>query len=126
MDKAITLYSIPDTLRMLINSEIPVSKIQIACKANGDKEQYLEYEGITVNEDYLISIPLSDITGENNRGGFPVSLNYIKFYINTTGTISGQAYKIHIKEFSLVYNGIESGIDETVAGNKTWSSTRIR
>ena len=118
MDKAITLYSIPDTLRMLINSEIPVSKIQIACKANGDKEQYLEYEGITVNEDYLISIPLSDITGENNRGGFPVSLNYIKFYINTTGTISGQAYKIHIKEFSLVYNGIESGIDETVAGNK--------
>ena len=118
MDKAITLYSIPDTLRMLINSEIPVSKIQIACKANGDKEQYLEYEGITVNEDYLISIPLSDITGENNRGGFPVSLNYIKFYINTTGTNSGQAYKIHIKEFSLVYNGIESGIDETVAGNK--------
>ena len=118
MDKAITLYSIPDTLRMLINSEIPVSKIQIACKANGDKEQYLEFEGITVNEDYLISIPLSDITGENNRGGFPVSLNYIKFYINTTGTISGQAYKIHIKEFSLVYNGIESGIDETVTGNK--------
>ena len=118
MDKAITLYSIPDTLRMLINSEIPVSKIQIACKANGDKEQYLEYEGITVNEDYLISIPLSDITGENNRGGFPVSLNYIKFYINTTGTNSGQAYKIHIKEFSLVYNGIESGIDETVTGNK--------
>jgi len=103
---------------MLINSEIPVSKIQIACKANGDKEQYLEFEGITVNEDYLISIPLSDITGENNRGGFPVSLNYIKFYINTTGTISGQAYKIHIKEFSLVYNGIESGIDETVTGNK--------
>ena len=118
MDKAITLYSIPDTLRMLINSEIPVSKIQIACKANGDKEQYLEYEGITVNEDYLISIPLSDITGENNRGGFPVSLNYIKFYINTTGTNSGQAYKIHIKEFSLVYNGIESGIDETVTDDK--------
>ena len=118
MDKAITLYSIPDTLRMLINSEIPVSKIQIACKANGDKEQYFEYEGITVNEDYLISIPLSDITGKNNRGGFPVYLNYIKFYINTTGTNSGQAYKIHIKEFSLVYNGIESGIDETVAGNK--------
>lgn len=55
---------------MLINSEIPVSKIQIACKANGDKEQYLEYEGITVNEDYLISIPLSDITGKTTEEDF--------------------------------------------------------
>lgn len=117
MDKSVTLYSIPDTIRLLIHSEIPLSKVQIACKANGDKEQYLEYEGLETNSDYLIAIPSVQITGENNRGGFPITLNYIKFYINTSGTTSGQAYKIDLKEFSLVYNGVVSGI-EAIAGDR--------
>lgn len=117
MDKSVTMYSIPDTIRLIFNSEIPISKVQLACKANGGKEQYHEYDGIAVGEDYLIAIPAEQITGENNRGGFPITFNYIKFYINTTGTTSGQAYKITFKEFALVYNGVESGI-EAIAGEK--------
>lgn len=113
MDKSVTLYSIPDTIRLLINSEIPLSKVQIACRANGGKEQYLEYEGLEVGSDYLIAIPAEQITGENNRGGFPITINYIKFYIGSSGTTGGKAYRITFKEFCLVYDGEESGIEST-------------
>lgn len=117
MDKSVTLYSIPDTIRLLINSEIPLSKVQIACSANGGKEQYFEYEGMEVGSDYLIAIPSEQITGENNRGGFPITFNYIKFYIGTGGTTGGTAYRIHLKEFTLVYDGVESGIEPTTGNH---------
>lgn len=117
MDKAVTLYSIPDTIRLLIHSEIPLSKVQIAVKAQNSSTQYLEYEGMEVNNDHLIAIPSTQITGENNRGGFPITVSFIKFYINTTGTNSGQAYQIDLKEFSLVYDGVVSGIEPTANGH---------
>ena len=113
MDKEVTLYSIPDTIRLLIHSDIPLSKVQIAVKAKNNSTQYLEYEGMEVNSDYLIAIPSTQITGENNRGGFPITVSFIKFYINASGSTSGQAYQINLKEFSLVYDGVVSGIEPT-------------
>ena len=117
MDKDLVLYSIPDTIRMTINSEIPISKVQIACKAHNGKTQYLEYDHITADEDGLIAIPATQITGENNRGGFPIVISYIKFYITAAEATVGQAYKITFKEFALVYNGVVSGIESLPGGN---------
>ena len=113
MDKEVTLYSIPDTIRLLIHSDIPLSKVQIAVKAKNNSTQYLEYEGMEVNSDYLIAIPSTQITGKNNRGGFPITVSFIKFYINASGSTSGQAYQINLKEFNLVYDEVVSGIEPT-------------
>ena len=112
MDKKILLYSLPDTLKFVINSEIPLLKVQIAVGANGKNTQYLEFgtDGIPEGVDYPVNIPLSSIVDEQNRGDYPARIEYIKYMINTKAT-NGRAYKIQIKDFSLVYKDYISGVE---------------
>ena len=112
MDKKILLYSLPDTLKLVINSEIPLLKVQIAVGANGKNTQYLEFgtDGIPEGVDYPVNIPLSSIVDEQNRGDYPARIEYIKYMINTKAT-NGRAYKIQIKDFSLVYKDYISGVE---------------
>lgn len=113
MDKDLVFYSLPDTVRLVINSTIPLLKIQIAVNANGKKPTYIDAgtTGVPVGEDYLVSIPVSSIVDVNNRGDYPAQLTFIKYMIDTKAT-NDKAYKIAIKEFSLVYNDYLSGIDK--------------
>lgn len=69
MDKKILLYSLPDTLKLLINSEVPLLRVQIAVGANGKNTEYLEVgtDGIPEGVDYPLNIPLSSIVDEQNR-----------------------------------------------------------
>ncbi|MFR1774693.1 MAG: phosphodiester glycosidase family protein [Barnesiella sp.] len=112
MDKKILLYSLPDTLKLLINSEVPLLRVQIAVGANGKNTEYLEVgtDGIPEGVDYPLNIPLSSIVDEQNRGDYPARIEYIKYMINTKAT-NGRAYKIQIKDFSLVYKDYISGVE---------------
>ena len=112
MDKKILLYSLPDTLKLLINSEVPLLRVQIAVGANGKNTEYLEVGTVGIPEgvDYPLNIPLSSIVDELNRGDYPARIEYIKYMINTKAT-NGRAYKIQIKDFSLVYKDYISGVE---------------
>ena len=107
--KDIALYSLPDSLRITLNTgETLVSKISLTMKENAAKTSTLtEFEDIPQNTDYAISIPM-DGYFENYRdmSHYPVMFKSLKLFITGSSQTAGNQYVLKLKEFSLIYNGI--------------------
>lgn len=104
--KEFSLYSIPDTLRIVLNSgNTGITNAIITIKANNESTYTpVEFTGIETGKDYVLILPMSKVlTNLNDRACYPVRFEGLKFMINTATQTAGQAYEILIKEFSLSY-----------------------
>ena len=107
--KDIYLYSLPDTMRITLNTgETLVSKIALSMKNNSSKTSTLtEFENIPQNTDYEISIPMNGYF-ENYRDMslYPVKFQSLKLFVTGSSQTAGNQYVLALKEFSLIYDGI--------------------
>lgn len=107
--KDINLYSLPDTLRITLNTgETLVNKIALSMKDNASMTSRItEFEDIPQNADHTISIPMNGYF-ENYRDMalYPVRFQSLKLFVTGSSQTAGNQYVIALKEFSLIYDGI--------------------
>ena len=107
--KDIYLYSLPDSMRITLNTgATQVSKIALSMKNNASSTSTLtEFENIPQNTDHVISIPMNGYF-ENYRDMslYPVKFQSLKLFILGSSQTVGNQYAIALKEFSLIYDGI--------------------
>lgn len=107
--KDIYLYSLPDSMRITLNTgATQVSKIALSMKNNASSTSTLtEFENIPQNTDHVISIPMNGYF-ENYRDMslYPVKFQSLKLFILGSSQTAGNPYTIALKEFSLIYDGI--------------------
>ncbi|MDO9154077.1 MAG: phosphodiester glycosidase family protein [Paludibacter sp.] len=101
----LTLYSLPDTLKVTLNlGEITLTKLILSLKANNAASDVTkEFTAIPQNADATISIPLGSLFNVIDIAIYPVRLNYLNFYLGTQNI--NQAYTLALKDISLHYKG---------------------
>ena len=110
--KEISLYSIPDSMRIVLNTnKTGVSKAILSAKANNESTYSpFEYTGIVAGEDYLLNFPMNKLlTDINDRACYPVHFEGLKLMVNSTTQTANEVYEIQIKEFSLIYGNLNVG-----------------
>lgn len=121
--KEIPLYSIPDSMRIVLNTGTTgVSKAIITIRANNETTYTpIEFAGIEAGKDYVLDLPMSKIlTDVTDRACYPVHFEGLKLMLNTTTQTDNKAYEIQIKEFSLKYGHLNVSISNPDL-NSRWS-----
>ncbi len=116
LSKSLTLYSLPDTLKLTLNvGDISVSKLLLSLRAaNSTSDVTKEFTGIAPNADVTVSLPIASLLNVADISVFPVKLNYLNFYLNAQ--TSGQAYRLALKDITLCYKSyMVSGISQLTA-----------
>ena len=109
------LYGLPDSVRLVFDpANGSFSKIILALKANNETTaRTFVFENPASDKESTLAISVkqfSDDAEEIDRNIYPVTLGYIQFYLATTGNVSEQRYSPQIKEFSVIYKGVELGM----------------
>ncbi|BEH00102.1 phosphodiester glycosidase family protein [Bacteroides sedimenti] len=110
--KETKLYSIPDSIRVVLNTGTSgVLKAIVTVRANNQiSYSPIEYTGIEAGKDYVLSLPMGKLMSDvNDRACYPVYFEGLKLMLNTATQVANQVYEIAIKEFSLVYGNINVG-----------------
>ena len=109
------LYGLPDHIKFVFDPhDIALSKVVVAIKAaNASSATQIEYSSVKNNEDNVITITKEDITATAaDKISYPLSLDYITFFLAATGNTVNQGYTLDVKEFSLKYDNLIVGIDD--------------
>ncbi|MGL4411614.1 MAG: phosphodiester glycosidase family protein [Bacteroidales bacterium] len=108
--KVLTLYSLPDTLRLTLNSgEVDLSKVILSMRAsNASTASSFSFENLLNSVDNTISVSAEQIGADrSDLSSYPIKLEYIMLYLNTTTQVVDKNYSIGLKEITLVYDNIE-------------------
>ncbi len=110
--KETPLYSIPDSMRIVLNSSnVGITKAILTLKANNQTTYSpIEYAGIETGKDYVLSFKMENfLSGVNDRAFYPIHFEGLKLMLNTATQMTNVEYSIAIKEFSLYYGSINVG-----------------
>jgi len=103
------LYSLPDTMKIILNSgNIAISKLIVSLSANNAQQTTKEFTTFLQNAETQITIPLAAAFDVKDIAVFPIRLNYLNFYLGTQ--TSGQAYVLALKEIDLCYKNVILGL----------------
>lgn len=112
------LWSLPDSLRILINpGNVTVNSIKVGFRNNGSTlvtpSVTPALKANTVNVVNIATSSWCDVSDYNN---FPILLSYI--YLGTAASTSGTKYTLSFPAIETIYNAVpaSSGISETVSG----------
>lgn len=112
--KVFPLYSIPDSMKIILNSgKTGITKAILTVRANNQSTYSpIEYTGIEMEKDFVLNFPMGKIlTDVNDRACYPVYFEGLKFLLNSATQTLNETYEIQIKEFSLNYGNINVGFD---------------
>ena len=113
LTKQLTLWSLPDTLRVRINpGEATVKSVVLSLRAGSNKVtfQTITDSALTKNAENVIDLATSAWTDADAMSSFPITLNNVQLSMGTSTT--GQEYKIQILGLETVYNNVPvSGVD---------------
>ncbi len=111
--KNIRLYSLPDTIQVFMNTgNAAFSNIIVGVRSSTQTSSFpVNFANITANQETVLSIPVSQFTGNiSDLSHYPVYLDYITFYLNTNTHLADQVYQFNIKDISLIYKNMPTGI----------------
>lgn len=120
LNSDVVYYSLPDKLWLSFTSTLPLTKIIVGMRANGQGlKEYtvLPTSGSTfaAGEQHTIELPISTVGDASDLIIYPISLNSLLCYIPTGSSYSGD-HTITINELSAEYANYASGIESiTVA-----------
>lgn len=106
--KQVTLWSIPDALRLTINvGELDVTRALIGVQTeNGITQNTTIDINLEKNKLNTITIPFSDLLGTMDRAMYPLRINVLRFYMK--GQSAGKSYEVLIPGIEAVYNSFSS------------------
>ena len=104
LNKDITLWSLPDTLRVRINpGEAPVTGVTFALRPNGGKISYqaVTPESVPANVETTIDLPIDQWIDADDMGNYPIELTYIQVTMGKSTT--GTEYTMLIPGLEVIY-----------------------
>ena len=110
--KEFPLYSIPDSMKIILNSgKTGITKAVLTIKANNQSlYSSKEYTGIETGTDYVLSLPMGELlTNVNDFACYPIRFEGLRLYLNSLTQTANEVYEIAIKEFSLSYGNMNVG-----------------
>ena len=116
MNKAITLWSLPDTLRVRINpGEAPVTGVTFALRPKGGKISYqaVTPDSIPANVETTIDLPINQWIDADDMGNYPIQLTYIQVTLGKSTV--GQHYTMLIPGLEVIYKNAPESV--AIAGD---------
>jgi len=113
MEKLIKMYSLPDTIKLVVNTEnVDINKVFIGLHANNQTVNIASsFTVVPKNKDFEFSIPTSSVAENvNDISSYPIWFDYISLYINTATQVADVTYNIYLKEIALCYKNIVLGL----------------
>lgn len=113
MEKPMKLYSLPDTIKLVINpGDVEINKVFIGMRANNQTSDVTStFTAISKNKDAELSISTASIaTDVKDIISYPIWFDYFTMYIVTTNQVVNSTYNIYLKEISLCYKNLVLGI----------------
>lgn len=107
MTRNVPLYSLPDTIKVVLNiGDITLSKVILSLKANNSTQDVTrEFTTIPQNSETPISIVTASMFNSTDIAIYPIWFNYLNFYLGSQ--TENQAYTLAMKEIVLYYKGVE-------------------
>lgn len=114
--KDIVLYSLPDSMRFIINpGDAIINKITVQTQPYGERTSIHDItEPLTPNADNVVLIPVSELLDFNDLSKFPLTFKYIMFYV---GDANATTRTIEVKALQTVYNHIDKDAVEPVGND---------
>lgn len=106
MQKTIQLYSLPDTIKLVMNpGNVDISKLIIGVRADNQTSLYsATFNSLTMNTEKEYAIPTATVASNiKDIATFPFWFDYFSIYINTASQIADATYNIYLKELALCY-----------------------
>ncbi len=112
MAKTMELYSLPDTIKLVINpGNVEISKMIVGLHTNNQSTIIpINFTIIPKNQNVEFDIPASSIVSNlNDISSYPIWFDYFNMYISTTNQVADANYSIYLKELSLCYKNVILG-----------------
>ncbi len=110
------LYSLPDSIRMLINpGDATITKLRLQLGAPGERASDAYYEvALTPSANNVFEVPISDFVNVNDFVSYPVNLTAIHFIL---GDANATTHTIKLSALDAVYTKIDAdqGVDKLYA-----------
>ena len=113
MAKSMELYSLPDTIKLVINpGNVEISKMIIGLHTNNQSSTVpFNFTTTAKNKDVEFNIPASSIVSNlSDISSYPIWFDYFNMYISTTNQVADVNYSIYLKELSLCYKNLILGV----------------
>lgn len=114
LTRSLALYGLPDTIQLVLNAGgASFSSIIMGMKtATASTTTPVSFNTLSAEGDTKLNIPLSAFTSNTSDfANFPVTLEYLTFYLNSNAHTAGQTYTVALKEIALRYKLITTSID---------------
>ncbi|MEG1586287.1 MAG: phosphodiester glycosidase family protein [Bacteroidales bacterium] len=113
LSKLLSFYGLPDSVRFVADAgNVVLSKVVLAIK-NHDQtvsKQYIK-DDFVPGSDIEFKLSIDDLADNpQDINIYPLTLDYISFYLSSAGNIPNKKYSIRLKELSSVYKNIELGM----------------
>ena len=116
LTRSLPLYGLPDTVQLVLNTGTATFSSVIAGMkpATAITSTPVSFANVGGTGDFQLNIPRSSfLTNADDFAHFPLSLEYLTFYLNTSSHVAGQSYIVGLKEIALRYKLITTRIDIT-------------
>jgi len=122
MNKDITLWSLPDTLRVRINpGEAPVTGVTFALRPNGGKISYpaVTPTSVPAGVETTLDLPIDQWIDASDISNYPIRLSYIQ--VTMGKSVAGQQYTMLIPGLEAIYRNVPVSV--AVAGDVNGDGT---
>lgn len=116
MRRDILLYSLPDALRLVINTgDLQVSNLTLSITPNGGKALTSAVENLTPNADNEVLFEFKDFIDTTDPGIYPLTFKSFAF----TPSSGAGAYNITINTADILYYSYTDGVDNICTDART-------
>ncbi len=109
MAKTMALYSLPDTIKLVLNpGDVEINKLIVGLHTNNQPSTVpFNLTVLPKNTDTEFNIPASSlISNLGDIAAYPVWFDYFTMYIVTTSQVVDATYNIYLKELALCYKNV--------------------
>ena len=114
MAKSLKLYSLPDTIKLIINpGNVEINKMIIGLHTNNQSLTVpFNFTVIPKNQNVEFNIPASTVISNlSDISSYPIWFDYFNMYISTINQVPDANYSIYLKELSLCYRNVILGVN---------------
>ncbi len=108
MENNVPLYGLPDSIRIVVNTDAVLKSIDLGLRQNDKLEgdyALMTVENIDNTGDVVTTIAMSDLMNTTDIAIYPIWFNVLSF--NLSSETSKTLHHIYIKELTLCYAGVE-------------------
>lgn len=111
------LYGVPDSMRIVVCTDAPVSILDISAVMHNRTEtvSHKRADAVPINEDYAYRIALADVFNVADQGIFPLTLQQLKFSFKDPK--KNKDYRVQIKRIETVYGNYAPSALRTLRPN---------